>query len=187
MVFLQLAGAAMKSLNIRDIAHDDLQKLSDKLGESVYMCVLDGTKAVFLDEIQSNRYIIPTSRLGSSISACFSAAGRLLLSQLTYEQLCLVVAGEELKPRTEYSITTFDQLWEKLQLTARQGYAFDNQECEIGMCCLAMPIRGHAGEIIASFHINANNARLNEKTVPGFLPILKNTSAAISQKFGYFE
>ena len=84
-----------------------------------------------------------------------------------------------------YSITKVLQLWDELKKISEQGYAFDNQEWELGMCCLAAPIRDYTGRIVASFNMNTNHARLNADTIPVFLPILQEAYRDISEKYGY--
>lgn len=186
-VFLQFSSAALKGQSIRDISHDRLQQLSDRLGEAVYLQILDGINVVCLDEIQSKRFFSMSSKLGVTLPAYSVATGRMILSQLKKEQFYDLLSGVELKPMTPYTITKLDLLWQELQRISAQGYAFDNQEWEIGMCCLAVPIWDSTGRIVASFNMNANHARLNAETIPVYLPLLQEASKDISEKYGYIS
>ena len=69
----------------------------------------------------------------------------------------------------------------------RQGYSVDNMEHEEGIYCIASPIRGHTGEVIAAVSITTTSLRLKMEDLVAHLPVLKGTVDEISRELGYVE
>lgn len=182
MIFVQYASAALSGQNLIDIAHDDLQILSNHVEESICLQVLDGENAVCIDEIQPYRPFFPNSKLGLTLPALSTASGRMILSQISKEMFIECFGKSKLSAYTPHTITKMENLWVELQKININGYAFDNQELELGMCCLAVPIKDGFGKIVAAFNINTNYIRLNENTLASYLPALLETSKRISDK-----
>ena len=185
MALLKPASVVLQSIDFRNIARPHLQKLADELGETIYLSSLNGSEIVYLDEIQKFKYMTFGSRLGSTTSAFYTAMGRLMLSQLNQEQFEGLLVDHPLVARTPKTITNPQELWKMLSSIAAHGYAFDDEEFETGVCCLAAPLRNLTGDIIAAFGISAPSARLNKDSLHHFLPALLNTAFQISNDLGY--
>jgi len=76
-------------------------------------------------------------------------------------------------------------LLEELGEVRQLDYAFDNEECEIGAKCVAVPIRDYTGQIVAAISSTGPIYRFTDEWVERYLPELKKTALAISRELGY--
>lgn len=185
LVILESAAVVLHTMDYRDMAKPYLHQLAKDLGETIYLSSLSGSNIIYLDEIQGFQYVDLGTRIGTSTPVFYPAMGRVQLSQYSREQYDQIIADHPLTARTSKTIVDPDELWDKLCTISEQGYAFDGEEFETGICCVAAPIRNYLGSIIAAFGISAPSARLNEKTLQNFLPAILSASDAISSKLGY--
>ena len=86
---------------------------------------------------------------------------------------------------TENTITNIDSLLTHFSKIRRQGYAIDNQELKIGVCCIAAPIFNRNGEANFSVGISGPARDFNSDRITKFSQLIKKTCMEISQKLGY--
>ena len=124
--------------------------------------------------------------LGSRIPAHCSAVGKVLLAALPEEKFKKIVSSKGLPRRTENTITDLEKLKAHLQIVKKNGCSFDNEENEIGIRCVAGPIRDQRGEVIAAISISVPASRVPSRVLK---TALKNrvieTALNISRKIGY--
>ncbi|MDH2443342.1 IclR family transcriptional regulator [Amnibacterium sp. CER49] len=120
-----------------------LQQLSQHFGETAHYAVLDGSDVVYRAKVDPPAGSVRlTSVVGGRNPAHRTAVGKLLLSERLRSEsdLRTWLAGRSLEPRTPSSITTVSALWAELELTRERGYATDDQENEVGINCVAIPV-----------------------------------------------
>lgn len=121
-----------------------LRELSARFGETAHYAVLDGREVVYRAKTDPEVGAVRlSSTVGGRNSATHTAAGKVLLCELlmTAEDVEQWLAGAELVERTPHSITSIDAFTEELCLTRQRGYGIDAQENELGVNCLAVPVR----------------------------------------------
>jgi DNA-binding IclR family transcriptional regulator len=113
-----------------------------------------------------------------------TGSGKLLLSNYSDERLIeyLRVKGT-IKP-TEHTINTYRELKKELKQIREQNYAIDNEECEIGMRCVAIPVRNYTGEIVAGLSVTGPSARMPFQKIQEHLPQLFLVSKQLSILLG---
>lgn len=120
-----------------------LQELASRYGETAHYAVLDGNEVIYRAKVDPPHGSVRlTSEVGGRNPANFTAVGKMLLS-LEVEsaaELRQRLGTDHFPPRTERSITTIHALWDELQLTKERGYAVDDQENEVGINCVALPV-----------------------------------------------
>ena len=121
-----------------------LRELSDRFGETAHYAVLDGREVVYRAKTDPEVGAVRlSSAVGGRNSATHTAVGKVLLCELltTADEVAAWLDGAELVPRTPNSITSIDALVEELRVTRQRGYGIDAQENELGVNCLAVPVR----------------------------------------------
>jgi IclR family acetate operon transcriptional repressor len=121
-----------------------LEDLTRRYGETAHYAVLDGADVVYRAKTDPPGGAVRlTSVIGGRNPAYRTAVGKLLLSYLiTSERELRGLVGEgPLQSRTQHTITDVGALWRELQVSAERGYAVDDQENEVGVNCLAVPVR----------------------------------------------
>jgi DNA-binding IclR family transcriptional regulator len=121
-----------------------LRELSTMFGETAHYAVLDGRDVVYRAKTDPEVGAVRlSSTIGGRNPAPNTAVGKMLLSGLltTTEDLVRWLDGSMIEKRTVHSITSIDDFIEELRLTRERGYALDDQENELGVNCLAVPVR----------------------------------------------
>lgn len=142
-------AASVKQLSIAEIARPLIVQLSKDTGETVDMAVLGNDKAVVVDQIHGTFPLLAVSGLGSSLPAHASSSGKALLAALPPAHLARLKKTLRLPAVTRNSITNWSALDRELDSVRRTGYAIDEEEYAIGICAVAVAIRGPEDEIVA--------------------------------------
>ncbi|WP_293912996.1 IclR family transcriptional regulator [Deinococcus sp.] len=131
----------------------EMVRLAAQTGESIHLSVLQGYRLLDLEEVQGNGAVRVV--VGSNLPPHCTAMGKVLLSQLSSTELARLTGNFQLSALTPNSITTADELATELAQVARQGYAYDVEEVHEGVCCIAVPVRGERGSVLASISVSA--------------------------------
>jgi IclR family transcriptional regulator, KDG regulon repressor len=147
----------------RDVAHRVLVQASTDLRETVQLAVLDGSNLIYVDKVlgeNPNSIRVSSSNPGNSIPPFSSALGRVLLASKSWRvvQTALERHGG-LQVRTKNTITNLEVFKSELIHVARQGFALDLEESQLGVCCVAAPVRNHNGDVIAAISVSLNATR----------------------------
>jgi DNA-binding IclR family transcriptional regulator len=147
---------------LKEVAKPLLEKLNEKTGETVHLAVLHKGEALYVDKIESKRTVrVVVSQVGRKLPAHCSGVGKVLLAYLPAEQVKEIVAAKGLAPFTQNTITTYRQLKEELDRIARQGFAYDNEEIEIGLKCAAAPIFVD-NQVVAALSVSVPRDRFDD-------------------------
>jgi DNA-binding IclR family transcriptional regulator len=121
-----------------------LRDLVHRFGETAHYAVLEGNEVVYRAKVDpSQGGVRLTSVVGGRNPAYRTAVGKLLLSFEAADEVELraLVGAGPFEARTPNTITTVDALWAELQATRKRGYAVDDQENELGVNCVAVPVQ----------------------------------------------
>lgn len=140
---------------------DRLEQAAAETGESVALSVLDGDRIVILHKARSPAPLHWNPSPGTTLPVHCSAAGRVLLCETPEEEVRARLGGkDDLPPRTDHSITSTKVFLASLEETRRRGYAIDAEEAELGLRCIAVPVRGTSGRIRYSLGISGPASRM---------------------------
>ena len=179
---LELGNLVKSRISIRDAAMPLMQQLHQQLGESVNLGVRQGDEIVYVERTSSGRSSVRVVHLvGARAPLHVTSAGKLYLAEDSAEAVKSYADRSGLFGLTPNSITTLPRLQAELAQVCREGVAFDNEEIEPGLRCLAAPVRDDSGLLVAGLSISAPAERYRDEWVP----IVKATAAAISAAVGY--
>jgi IclR family pca regulon transcriptional regulator len=180
---LDIGYAYLSSLNVQQIAQPFLEALSERVNESVSVTVLDEADIIYVARVPTTRIMTISLGLGSRLPAHCTSMGRVLLAELTPDELRAVLP-DQLAPRTDRTIRTRDELESVLDQVRRQGWALVDEELERGVRSIAAPLRDSTGRAVAAMNVSTHAGRT---TVPEihehFLPALVATAREISDAF----
>jgi len=134
---------------IAETARPCLRELSEKTGETVDLAVLDGDKAVFVDQIPGTHRLRAVSAIGVAFPLHCTANGKAMLAAMDPEALNRVRKRLRLTAFTENSIQSWQQLEHELLKIRKSGLAYDREEHSIGISAIGTAIIGIEGEIAA--------------------------------------
>jgi DNA-binding IclR family transcriptional regulator len=114
-----------------------------------------------------------------------TSLGKTILAHLPEEKLQTIFTGSKLPQRTPNTITSVQLLQEDLARTKERGYAFDDEENELGIRCLGAPIFNHRGEVLYAVSISGPRDRVSLDTIEQLAEQLKQAAYEISQAVGF--
>jgi IclR family transcriptional regulator, pca regulon regulatory protein len=182
---LELGYAYLSSLTLPEVAQPHLERLVAQVQESSSVSLLDGDDIVYVARVPTRRIMSVTISVGTRFPAYATSMGRVLLAGAADEEVDATLSRADLRQLTARTITSIDVLRQAIRHVRRQGYAIVDEELEIGLRSIAVPIRDAAGVVVAAVNLSAQASRT---TVPDMkrrlLPPLRETAAAIERDLG---
>ncbi|WP_238379772.1 IclR family transcriptional regulator domain-containing protein [Celeribacter ethanolicus] len=177
---LRLGMGAISALPLPQIVQPWLDQLTEQIGQSCSVSILDGTEIVYLARAAQKRVMSIGLMPGSRLPAHCTSMGRILLGALPAEEARAIVEASDLSPRTRFSVTDPDEIMKRIGEAHTQGYAIIDQEVEIGLRSIAVPLVDGHGRIIAA--LNTGMAATQDKAqamVPTYLPKLLKVQSGL--------
>jgi len=174
---LTLSHTYTTSNTLSTAAQPILERMSAALRESFSVATLDGEDIVYIARTQVNRVMAVDLHIGSRLPAYCTSMGRVLLAYLPAEQLEQYLAKAVLTPHTTRTITSAEKLRLTLRNVRRNGYALVDQEYEVGLRSLAVPVFASSGRVVATLNLSGNAPRLSVLEMQSrFLNHLRNAA-----------
>jgi IclR family pca regulon transcriptional regulator len=177
---LTLGFAHLSSTPLAALAQPVLDAVSEKLHESSSLAVLEGDEVVYMVRSKSSRRIMSVDLgIGSRLPAYCTTLGRVLLAGLAPAELQAHLARAPIQRHTQHTLTGKERLRQAIELASEQGYAVVDQELEIGLRSIAVPVRDSNGRVVAAINAGTQAHRISVAELEKrFLPVL---AAAASQ------
>jgi IclR family pca regulon transcriptional regulator len=177
---LRLGYAFLSSMSLPGIAGPHLEWLAGEVHESSSMSVLDGRDVVYVARVPTSRIMNVSINVGTRFPAYATSMGHVLLAGLDEGALEEHLAGVELAPLTDHTLTSADELRARVEEVRGQGFALVDQELEYGLRSLAAPVHNRAGRVVAAVNISSQAGRVGpEETRRVLLPPLLKAVAEI--------
>lgn len=177
---LALGYAFLSSTPLTVAAQPYLTELSHRLKESCVLAVLDQNEVMYVARSHTSRVLSLALNAGSRLPAYCTAIGRVLLAGLSANQLDRYFSSVVLTPHTERTVVSEQKLRDILFEVRRRGFAVVEEELEIGLRSIAVPVRGASGATVAALSIGAQVGRISRDEIEDlFLPSLLNASNEI--------
>ncbi|OOY06065.1 IclR family transcriptional regulator C-terminal domain-containing protein [Thioclava sp. F28-4] len=177
---LRLGMGALASLPLPQIVQPWLDQLTDRIGQSCSVSILDGTEIVYLARAAQRRVMSIGLMPGSRLPAHCTSMGRVLLAALPPEDARAAVEASDLTPRTAYSLTDPGEILARIDQVRRDGYAVIDQEVEIGLRSIAVPLYDMHGRVVAALNTGmAASADPAESLIETYLPELTRVQTGL--------
>lgn len=178
---LQLGYSFLSANDYRGVIQQYLEDITEESGESSSLGVLDGDEVTYVARSAAkHRLMAITLSVGTRLPAAHTSMGRVLLAQLSDDEIEAYLARVELKPYTEKTVTDRNELRERILKVRQQGYAISDQELDSGLRSLAVPAYDANGRLLGAINISTNAARIDLDTLTRtFLPLLQEKARLI--------
>lgn len=180
----QLGHCVLENNDLFTTAQPIIEVLSAETGESVYVLIRDQLDVVVIAKATGSYSLRQDEQIGFRYAAYNSASGRVLLAHLAAAERRRLFRGHRLRPTTPQSPTRYAQLEERLEPIARQGYAVEHEEYNIGLSCIAAPVLDHKGNVTAALTVSGPTVRL-KADLSKLIPKVKKASRDISRGLGF--
>lgn len=162
-----------------------LKNLRDLTGETVNLTILDNGEIVYIAQEESNKLIRMFTKIGARVPLHCSAAGKVLLAFQPKDKQDSIIEILNFNRFTDKTVTEPRILKKELQSIRQKGYAFDDEEREYGVSCIAAPIFDFDREVIAAISISGPTSRLDRKIKESFIEEILKITNDISSQLGY--
>jgi IclR family acetate operon transcriptional repressor len=181
---VELAGSFLANSDLRSESQAILDELADRTGETINLAVPSGTGVVYIAKIESKHTLGMSSHIGARLPMHCTALGKAILAFSAPERLQAVLA-ERPEARTAHTITSPEALRAELVTVRSQGFALDNEENEVGICCVGAPIIDYTGNAIAAISISGPRERMNRERAIQLGPLLWESTQRVSRRRGF--
>jgi IclR family KDG regulon transcriptional repressor len=179
---LDLAGRVWGRHDIRQIATPFMEELARETGEVIHLAVLDGSDIVYLEKKGQGQVLTVATRVGGRNPAYASSMGKILLADLSENELNAILGRGKLKKLTPNTIDEIPKLIEELAKIREQGFALDNEETFPGIRCVGAPVRDGRGRVIAAVSATVPAQRMDDKRIRELWRLVTNTARMISER-----
>ncbi len=178
---LSLSHTYTTSSALSTAAQPILERMSSTFRESFSVATLDGDEIVYIARtVVPSRVMAVDLHIGSRLPAYCTSMGRVLLAYLPPEQLEQYLSRADLIPHTTRTITSVEKLRLALRTVRRLGYALVDQELEVGLRSLAVPVYAPNGRVVATVNLSGNAPRMPVFDMQShFLAPLRNAASEL--------
>jgi IclR family pca regulon transcriptional regulator len=178
---LSLGYSYLSSTPLTVSAQPCLNGISRALNESCSLAVLDNEEVLYVARSATSRVMSIALNTGSRLPAYCTSLGRVLLSSLPDEALQHYFDTVKLRAYTERTVVSVARLREILSEVRVSGYSVVEEELEVGLRSIAVPVRGASGVIHASLNVGAQATRVSTRQMEEeFLPALLRGAQELS-------
>jgi DNA-binding IclR family transcriptional regulator len=182
MRLLELGNLVKSRLSVRELALPLMRALHGSTGEAVNLSVRRDDEIVYVERTSSGRSMMRVVNIvGARAPLHITAVGKLFLSEDRAEQLREYAQRTGLPAYTKSTITSLAALEKELEQVRKQGYAFDNEEAELGVRCIGAGIHDDSGALVAGLSVSAPAERMR----PEWATLVKETADNISRAVGF--
>ncbi len=176
---LKFAAKAWSGNTFRMIAEPHLRKLSEQTGETVHLGVLRGHEVIYLDKVEGRQNVRMHSQIGNASPCYCTGVGKAALAHLPQTALDQLLQELDFRAFTPKTLTGAEALRAELAQIRQTGRAYDREEHENGICCLAAPIYSHDKRLLAGVSVTGPSYRIDENKLQQWAPHVASAAAAI--------
>jgi len=182
---LELGFAYLSTVSVADVSQPFMAQVAELLKESCSVGVLDGNDVVYVARVTADRIMTTNLVVGSRLPAHATSMGKVLLAFLPAPHLEAYFSTTRFRTLTQHTITDEQALRATLEQVRRRGWATNDQESEVGVRTLAVPITDRSGNVIAAINVAGHAARVSMRDMKrDHLPVLRKAAAEISHALG---
>lgn len=181
-----LAEMIKDRVSVTNLLHAFVAEASALFQESAHLVQEENQQIVYIDNVTvSSQSLITRQYIGRTAPMYCTGVGKLFLLEYGQEELEAYIARTGLPRLTQYTHSTRAALGKALAFSRERGYALDNEECEIGVRCVAAPVRDYTGRIVAGLSVSGPTSRVTDALIDEKLPAFLDIAARASREMGY--
>jgi len=179
--FSQLSLGMHSEIDLRAVARPHMEALRDKVDETINLTIREGDVLVYFEKATPNRMMHVNQLIGSRAPLHVTAVGKLMLGLGGEAAIAGYAKRTNLPAYTRNTLSSMEKLKPVCLEAVERGYSFDDEEAEIGVGCIGVPIYDQSGHVCAGLSISAPIERRREE----WISTLQQTGQAISSQLGY--
>jgi len=183
----ELGSTVYARVDLVKLASPFLVRLSAATRETVHLAILDGARLVYLSKIESTHSlrVAMQSGVGLTAPAYCTGVGKVLLAFAEAGALDAYLRTCDFARYTEHTIANRSTLLTELQGIRNRGWALDDEEHEVGVRCVAAPVRDGKGSVVAALSISGPTIRLTRERIDTMPTLVCEAAGEISRLMGW--
>lgn len=178
---LRLGTACLATMPLPQIVQPLLDELSDQIGQSSSVSILDGAEIVYVARAAQRKVMSINLMAGSRLPAYCTSMGRVLLAAMAESGARDILQSHKPTARTAKTLTDPEAILAEIDSVRRQGFAIIDQEVEIGLCSIAIPLFDAHKRTIAALNVGVSAYHLSaSELVDAFLPAMRTVQTSLS-------
>ncbi len=177
---VRLAHAAWSQSSLAPLARPWLDRLSAELGETLHLAQLDQGQVLYVDKRNAARPVEMFSQAGKVGPAYCTGVGKAMLAFLPEAAKQQAVARQSFYRFTPKTLGSREELLAELEEIRKSGHAFDREEHEPGIICLAVPVLSSGGSVLGALSVTSTTTRNSLDGLEQLAPQLKACASAIA-------
>jgi IclR family acetate operon transcriptional repressor len=163
-------------------ARPALTRLVEETGETANLAVLDGDEVVYVAQVPSSHSVRMFTEVGRRVRPHATGVGKALLAQLPEETVRSILGRQELVAYTPHTLTDPGLLMAQFERIREQGYAMDDEEQELGVRCVAVPVTD--APTPAALSVSGPSGRMTPDVVAEVVPAMRRAALQVAQELG---
>ena len=180
---LELGYVTGRRMDLPRVAREHLEALADLTKDTVHLGILDGERALYLDKIQGSRRVEVSSRIGDRQPLRSTGLGKALILDADEKQWRQYY-DHEARLGNGYDVP-LDVWLRRMREYSKEGYAFDLEENEDRIRCVAAPIRGVSGSIVGAISVSSVAQYMDDVRMRGLTFDVRKAADTISAALGF--
>lgn len=181
-----LSGQVVENLDLVQIARHPMEELCHTVHETIHLVIPEGTDIVYVHKVEAEQGAIRMfSRIGMRRPMYCTGVGKAMMACMTDEQVDRIWEASNIQSYTSHTIMTRERLQDVLDTIRQRGCAFDNEENELGVRCIAAAIRDYTGNVCGALSISAPLIRMSDNYLMQLKRPLLETRDRISREMGW--
>jgi len=180
---VEIASVRLNHIELKTESAPLLRALSMALNQVCHMGILDEGEVVYIEKIEPIGFMRMFSAIGKRASVHSTSLGKVLVSALNDNEIRTLLQKIGMKRYTKHTMTDIDEYIEDIHQVRKRGYAFDNEENEEGIHCVAAPIIDYRNKIVAAISTSGSEKRSTEQEIE-LIRQVTQTAKQISQLLG---
>lgn len=180
-----LVNSAINQLTVNEAALPVLRSLMNQTHLTVHMGILDQGEVVLVNKIDPPGLFRLATWIGKRMEIHCTGVGKALIAYLPPEQLEELLSQHALPRHNDCTIANARKLKEQLKVVRTLGYAFDDEEDEVGLRCIGAPVFDHDGRAVAAVSVAGTTAQITRENRSRLAERLKSAVLEISRNLGF--
>ncbi|MEP5760662.1 MAG: IclR family transcriptional regulator [Litoreibacter sp.] len=178
---VRLAHQAWRQSSLAPIARPYVDTLSEAVTETVHVAQLDHAQVLYVDKRNAKTPVEMYSQAGKVGPVYCTGVGKAMLAWLPQPEQDTIISQQSYHAFTDTSLTSADALRMELQVIRERGFAFDNEEHEPGIICVALPILTKSGRVMGGLSVTSTTARHSLESLENLVPRIRTTVNQIAE------
>lgn len=183
-----LSGQVVEHLDLIQVARHPMEELCRMVHETIHLVVPESADIVYVHKVEAEQGTIRMfSRIGMRRPMYCTGVGKAIMSCMTDEQVDRIWQASDIQSYTSHTIVTREHLQDVLERIRQRGCAFDNEENELGVRCIAAAIRDYTGNVCGALSISAPLIRMGDSYLMQLKHPLLETRDRIAHEMGWIH